>query len=308
MNWAFSKDMTNEIKDKALELGFDLCGIAPVRALEEYRNILDHWIDRNFHAGMLYMERNLEKRLNPALLVNDAHSVIVTGMNYYQRYDPADNQPIFARYALGFDYHSILKDRLYILLEYIKKKYPGTEGRVFVDTAPVLERGWAVEAGLGWAGKNNMLINKEKGSFFFIGVIIINTLMEHDAPEKEDYCGKCRQCIAACPTGAIMENRMIDSNKCLSYLTIENKKDITAEYVEKKGRRVFGCDICQEVCPWNNKAKETTIKEFEPLPEILNYTAEQWKNITEEEFNSIFKKSAVMRTGYEVFMRNLRSA
>ncbi len=298
--------MHNEIKDKAFDLGFDLCGIAPVRSLEEYRDKIDYWIDRRFHAGMFYMERNIEKRINPALMVDGAQSVVVTGMNYYRKYKPGDDKPVFSRYALGQDYHSVLKDRLQILLDFIKEKHPGTEGRVFVDTAPVLERGWAVAAGLGWAGKNSMVINKSIGSFFFIGVVIINTRMEYDSPETKDYCGNCRKCIDTCPTGAILENRMINSNRCLSYLTIENKGDIQEEYIDKKGQKVFGCDICQEVCPWNNKAKETTIKEFDPLPEILNYTAENWKNITEEEFNRIFKTTAIMRAGYEGFMRNIR--
>jgi len=307
LNWVFSEYMHNEIKNKAFELGFDLCGIAPVRSLEEYRDKLDYWINRRFHAGMLYMERNIEKRINPALLVDNAQSVIVTGMNYYRKYKPGDDKPIFARYALGQDYHPVLKDRLQILLDYIKEKQPGTAGRVYVDTAPLLERVWAVEAGLGWSGKNSMVINKSIGSFFFIGVIIINTRMEYDTPETKDYCGECRQCIDACPTKAIMGNRLIDSNRCLSYLTIENKEDIPAEYNDKAEHRIFGCDICQEVCPWNNKAKETTIEEFYPLPEILDYTTENWKNITEEKFSRIFKTSAVMRAGYEGFLRNLRS-
>ena len=305
MNWVFSEDMHTEIKNKAFELGFDLCGIAPVRSLEEYRDILDYWIDRGFHAGMLYMEGNIEKRIDPALLVENAQSVIVTGMNYYSKYKPGENQPVFARYALGQDYHHVIKDRLYILLDFIKEKKTGTNGRVFVDTAPVLEKVWANEAGLGWSGKNSMLINKSMGSFFFIGVVIINTRMEYDTPESKDYCGKCRRCIDACPTEAIMENRLIDSNRCLSYLTIENKENIPEEYDDKTENRVFGCDICQEVCPWNNKAKETATKEFHPLPEILDYTTENWKNINEEQFNRIFKTSAVMRTGYEGFMRNI---
>jgi epoxyqueuosine reductase len=299
--------MNNEIRNKAFELGFDLCGIAQVRPLEEYRDKLYYWIDHGFHAGMLYMERNREKRINPALLVDDAHTVIVTGMNYYSNYKPENDQPVFARYALGQDYHHVVKDRLYILLDFIKRQRQDTDGRVFVDTAPVLEKAWAIEAGLGWAGKNSMLINRKIGSFFFLGIVIINTRLEHDIPEPQDYCGNCRKCIDNCPTGAILENRTIDSNRCLSYMSIEHKGNLPSEYAEHAGKRIFGCDICQEVCPWNNKAQETTVREFEPLPEILNYTTEQWGNITEEKFNRIFKNSAVMRTGYDGFMRNLKS-
>ncbi|MBN1388237.1 MAG: tRNA epoxyqueuosine(34) reductase QueG [Bacteroidales bacterium] len=299
--------MSNEIKNKAFELGFDLCGIAPVRSLEEYRDKLYNWIDRGFHAGMHYMARNLEKRINPALLVDNARSVIVVGMNYYRNYQPGHDQPVFARYALGQDYHHVLKERLNILLDFIKRKRHGTAGRVFVDTAPVLERVWAIETGLGWAGKNSMLINREIGSFFFIGVIIINTQVEYDTPELKDYCGNCRKCIDTCPTGAILENRMIDSNKCLSYMSIEHRGKLPPEYATYAEKKVFGCDICQEVCPWNNKVKESTIKEFEPLAEILNFTTEQWRNITEEEFFSIFKESAVLRSGYMGFMRNIMS-
>jgi len=307
LNWGFSRDMSDEIKNKAFKLGFDLCGIARARPLDECRDKLDNWINNGLHAGMSYMERNREKRINPALLVDDARSVIVAGMNYFREYKPGDNQPVFARYALGQDYHQVLKDRLYILLDFIRERKPGTEGRVFVDTAPVLERAWAVEAGLGWTGKNSMLINKETGSFLFLGVLIINTELDYDKPAPSDYCGTCRKCIEACPTAAITEDRMINSNKCLSYMSIEHKGELPHEYAKHSGRRIFGCDICQEVCPWNTKVKETTIKEFKPLPEILNYITEQWKSITKEEFNRVFKDSAVLRTGYEGFMRNIKS-
>lgn len=297
--------MNDEIRNKASELGFDLCGIARVRPLDEYRPKLNSWIDYGFNAGMHYMERNREKRLNPGLLVDGARSVIVVGMNYYRKYKPSDNQPVFARYSLGKDYHKVLKDRLFNILESIRRKETDIKGRVFVDTAPVLERAWAIEAGLGWAGKNCMLINKEIGSFFFIGVLITNAELRYDDPITQDYCGSCRKCIDACPTGAIMENRLIDSNKCLSYTSIEHKGDTPADYAAYSGRKIFGCDICQEVCPWNNKAKETDLEEFDPLPEILSYTTEQWKSITKEEFNRIFRNSALTRTGYEGFIRNI---
>ncbi len=306
MNWDSSSDMHNAIKKKAKDLGFDLCGIAPVRSLDDHGKRLKEWIECGHHGEMAYMNRNVEKRIDPSLLVDNARSVIVTGMNYYSSYEPEKNQPVFSRYALGWDYHKVLKDSLYELLAYIKESRPDTRGRVFVDTAPVLERAWAVEAGLGWAGKNSMLINKKLGSYFFLGLIISDAELDYDSAENKDYCGSCRKCIDACPMSAIKDDRTIDSNKCISYLSIEYKGDMPPGYGEKAGRRVFGCDICQEVCPWNRKAPETKIKEFEPLPGIKSYTSEQWKSISRDEFYSVFEDSAVLRTGYKGFMRNLR--
>ena len=302
MNWDFSSIMTAELKNRAKELGFGLCGIARVRPLDEHGEKLKEWLEQGHNAGMAYMNLNVEKRIDPRLLVDDARSVIVTGMNYYNSYEPDKDQPVFARYALGRDYHKIIKDRLYKLLAFIKESRPGTAGRVFVDTAPVLERAWAAEAGLGRTGKNSMLINKKLGSYFFLGIIISDAELDYDVADNKDYCGNCRKCIDACPGSAINENRTIDSNKCISYLSIEHKGDMPPGYREKAGRRVFGCDICQEVCPWNKKAPETKIREFEPLPEIAGYTAEQWKNISRDEFYSIFENSAVLRTGYDRFM------
>ncbi len=297
--------MHNVIKKKAKDLGFDLCGIAPVHSLDDHGKRLKEWIEHGHHGEMAYMNRNVEKRIDPRLLVDNACSVIVTGMNYYSSYEPEKNQPVFSRYALGRDYHKVLKDRLHELLAYIKESRPDTKGRVFVDTAPVLERAWAVEAGLGWIGKNSMMINKTLGSYFFLGLIITDAELDYKSVENKDYCGSCRKCIDACPMSAINEDRTINSNKCISYLSIEYKGDMPPGYEEKAGRRVFGCDICQEVCPWNRKAPETKIKEFEPLPEIKSYTSEQWKSISSNEFYSVFKNSAVLRTGYNRFMKML---
>ena len=300
-------ELSRKIKDKAAGLGFDLCGIARVRPLDEHRQKIGKWLEKGYHAGMTYMARHFEKRIDPSLLVPGAASIIVVAMNYYRDYNPPGDKAVFSRYALGKDYHKVLKDRLFLLLEYVKQESAGTEGRVFVDTAPVLERAWALEAGLGWIGRNSMLINRDKGSYVFLGELVINTALNYDKPEPKDYCGSCRRCIDACPTGAIMENRTIDSNKCLSYLTIENKGPIPEEYAEKAGKRIFGCDICQEVCPWNKKSEETRIEEFEPLQKIIDYTSEQWGNITEEEFYSVFRDSAVLRAGYKGFMRNIKN-
>ncbi len=299
--------LSRKIKDKAAGLGFDLCGIARVRPLEEHRQRIGKWLEKGYNAGMTYMEGHFEKRIDPSLLVPGASSLITVALNYYRAYNPPVDKPVFSRYALGKDYHKVLKDRLFLLLEYIKQESAGVEGRIFVDTAPVLERAWALEAGIGWIGRNSMLINRNKGSYIFLGVLVTNTSLEYDKPAPGDYCGSCRKCINACPTGAIMENRTINANKCLSYLTIENKGQIPEEYANKAGRRIFGCDICQEVCPWNKKVKETGMEEFEPLQEIIDYTTEQWGNITEEEFYSVFKDSAVLRAGYEGFMRNIKN-
>ncbi|MDT8400623.1 MAG: tRNA epoxyqueuosine(34) reductase QueG [Bacteroidales bacterium] len=298
-------ELSRKIKEKAAGLGFDLCGIARLRPLDEHSENIRNWLEKGYHAGMNYMSNNFEKRIDPSLLVADARSLIVVAMNHYRHYNPGEDKPVFSRYALGKDYHKVLKDRLYLLLDFIKHESAGVKGRVFVDTAPVLERAWAVEAGLGWTGRNSMLINRDKGSYIFLGLLIVNARLEYDSPAPKDYCGSCRKCIDACPTEAIMESRMIDSNKCLSYLTIENKGEFPREYAEKKGKIIFGCDICQEVCPWNNKVKETMLEEFKPMPEILDYNAQQWRKITEEEFYSIFKDSAVLRAGYKGFIRNI---
>ncbi|MFP4487939.1 MAG: tRNA epoxyqueuosine(34) reductase QueG [Bacteroidales bacterium] len=305
-NWDFSSDMRNAIEKKAQGLDFDLFGISPVRSLDDHGKRLKEWLERGHHGEMAYMNRNIEKRIDPRRLVDNAQSVIVTGMNYYRRYEPEKDQPVFSRYALGSDYHKVIKDRLHKLLAFIKERRPGTAGRVFVDTAPVMERAWAVEAGLGWIGKNSMLINKKLGSYFFIGLIITDAELDYDSAENKDYCGSCRKCIDACPMSAIKEDRTIDSNNCISYLSIEHKGDMPLDYGEKAGRRVFGCDICQEVCPWNRRAPETKIKEFEPLPEIKNYTGEKWKGISRDEFYSVFENSAVLRTGYRRFMNMLK--
>lgn len=297
----------NIIKNKAVELGFDLCGIAPVKTLREHGERLNSWLANGMHAGMSYMARNKEKRLDPGLLVKDARSVIVTAINYYQTYNPAKDQPVFARYALGKDYHRVIKNKLYELFGIIKEMHPGAGGRVFVDTAPVLERAWAVEAGLGWIGRNSMLINKKLGSFTFLGVIIVDLKFSYDKPFNKDYCGSCRKCIDACPAGAINEDRTIDSNKCISYLTIEHHGELPHDLHRVSDNKVFGCDICQEVCPWNNNVPVTGIKEFQPLPEILKYTVKQWEKISGDDYNRIFENSAVNRADYDGFLRNLSS-
>jgi len=293
------------IKGKSRELGFSICGLLACKELTGYRPRLEDWLDKGHNADMAWMERNLDKRLDPGLLVEGAKSIIVLALNYYQEYKPGPGQPVFSRYALGADYHKILKDKIYLLLDALKAEAGELSGRVFVDSAPVLEKAWAEEGGLGWIGKNGMLINPAEGSWLFLGELIIDLELVYDRPAKKDYCGNCTRCIEACPTGAILNNRTIDSAKCISYLTIEKKGEFTKEEQAKQAKRVFGCDICQEVCPWNSRAKETGEKAFDILPEIAKYSIDDWKKITEEEFNLIFRNSGVLRTGYKGFMRNL---
>lgn len=312
MSWAFSKanimsertQLSIAIREKAKELGFDLIGIAKVYPLNEHKERLDKWLEDGFHAGMTYMDRNRDKRIDPSLLLDDAKSVVVVGMNYNQEYDPAEGKPLFSKYALGKDYHKILKDRLYELLDYVLISKPAVKARVFVDSAPVLERAWATEAGLGWVGKNSMLLNKQSGSFFFLGELILDIELDYNNTISKDYCGSCTKCIDACPTNAIGPDRTIDSRNCISYLTIEHKGEFTREHPSSLSNYVFGCDICQDICPWN-KIGSASYLNFEPIPEIIEYTREQWKDISEEQFNSIFRDSPVLRTGYKGFMRNL---
>lgn len=299
-------ELSNLIKRRSEELGFELCGVAPSRELTEYKNHLSIWLKSGFNAGMVYMERNFEKRVNPGYLVENARSVIVVGLNYYQDEPDWESRPRFSKYAFGQDYHPVLKDKLYLLFEFIKKVAPGTTGRVFVDSAPVPEKAWAVEAGLGWIGKNCLLINKDHGSFLFLGVVVVDIDLEYDQPEKSEYCGSCTKCLDACPTQAVLSAKKVDSNRCISYLSIEHRGEFNKPGNQSLHGHVFGCDICQDVCPWNNKAVVTNIKEFDIKPGIRDFTREKWQNITEEQFAKIFHDSPVKRTGYSGFMRNLK--
>jgi epoxyqueuosine reductase len=300
-----SEELTHLIKQRSSDLGFEHCGIARADFLSDHEQGLKEWLARGLHADMAYMNRNTDKRLDPRLLLDGAKSVIVVGLNYFPGNTGANtDSPLFSKYSYGSDYHRVIKDRLYILLSDIKKFSGDIKGRVFVDSAPVLERAWAARAGLGWQGKNSMLINRDSGSYFFIGTIITDAELEYESVNIKDYCGTCSVCIKSCPTQAITEKRTIDSSRCISYLTIERRGEFEDSDTDLNGY-VFGCDICQDVCPWNRKAKPTTVKEFSPLPEIMEYTTGDWKKITEDEFNNIFRSSPVLRTGYKGFIRNL---
>lgn len=255
---------------------------------------------------MGYMERNREKRFDPSLLVEGAKSVICVALNYYPQKLQPEEHPQFAYYAYGKDYHDVVKGKLLKLSAYIKTICPGSEGRAFVDTAPVLERYWAAKAGLGFAGKNSLLIIPQNGSYFFLGELIINIEFEYDKPLTLS-CGNCTRCMDACPTKAIVSPMMIDSDKCISYQTIENKGEISSNIIPKLGNRLYGCDICQQVCPWNRFAEPNNTDEFRPSEAFMVLSSERLESLTEEEYREIFRGSAVKRAKFAGFKRNLEA-
>lgn len=292
------------IKNEAKRLGFVDCGISSADLLSDDAVYFNKWIDNKYNAEMQYMERNKEKRLDPRLLVAGAKSIISVLLSYYSDEMQPKNSPKISKYAYGDDYHHIIKDKLKKLFQFINDNIKHVEGRIFVDSAPFLDRAWAKRSGLGWIGKNSNLITKKYGSFVFIGEIILNSELKYDKPIN-DYCGKCTQCIDACPTNAIIEPYVIDSRKCISYLTIENKKQIPVEFKDKFNNRVFGCDICQDVCPWNKNIVENLIEELTPNKELLNMSKDDWYSISEYDFKKRFKNSPILRTKYSGLKRNL---
>ena len=306
MTTSADKTLSLLIKEKAYEHGFDLCGIALSKSFKEHEPIIRNWCSSGMNGEMDYLGQNIEKRINPGLLIPGAKSVIVTGLNYYtEKKQGGDGIPVISRYAYGVNYHDVIKDKLYKVLDYIKNIRPEAKGKYFVDSAPIIEKAWAREAGLGWPGRHSILINNKIGSFFFLGVIVLNIDLDYDEPFNEDHCGTCRLCIDSCPTGAINENKTIDVRKCIAYLTIESKAPISKDLVPKMENRVFGCDKCQDVCPWNNNAKPHKNPEFEISEELALMTSEKWLNLTREKFNRIFKRSAIERRTYERLMRNV---
>ena len=301
-----SDNLTLKIKEKALSLGFDDCGIATaqeVTARESGR--LNRWLGKGFHAGMGFMERNMDKRTDPRTLVPGAKSVIVLLTNYYSGYNPGNENPRVARYAAGADYHQVLKKKLHSLLQFIKEIIPGSDGRVFTDSAPVMERTWAVTSGLGWIGRNSMLISKKTGSYNFIAEVITTANLTPDKPFITSNCGSCTKCIDACPTAAIRPDKFIDSNRCISYSTIEHKGDIPDLFRGKMENWIFGCDICQEVCPWNSRPVLTGEGAFYPIEPIKRMEAGGWTLSEPERFNCEFSDSSLMRAGYTGIKRNL---
>ncbi len=297
---------TKLIKDHALKLGFSFVGISKAAFLETEAPKLEKWLKENKNGKMAYMENHFDKRLNPTLLVDDAKSVISLMYNYYTTDKQKDSAaPQISKYAYGQDYHDVVKEKLVELLLFIQTNIGEVGGRCFVDSAPVLERAWAAKSGLGWIGKNGNLINKGHGSFYFLAELIIDLELDYDSKLATNYCGTCTACIDACPTEAIVSPTVVDGSKCISYFTIELKDAIPVEMKGKFDNWAFGCDICQNVCPWNRFSKPHNEPNFLAKPELLNMTNNDWLEITEQVFSELFKKSPVKRTKYNGLKRNI---
>lgn len=292
------QEITEQIKAEAKRLGFLDCGISAAGELENEKAFYKKWLAKGYHAQMDYMSNNLEKRINPTLLVPKSKSVISVSLNYYPgEIESKINHPQISKYALGRDYHKVMKKMLKQLFAYILTLQPTLEGRYFVDSAPVLDKAWAEKSGLGWKGKHGLIISKDTGSFFFIGEIICNLELEYDKPVSS-YCGDCSLCIDACPTTAIVQEYVIDANKCISYQTIERKEPIPIPILENLKNNIFGCDICQDVCPWNKKSVITDIKDFGTKKDLLKLSYSDYQKMTEEEFNTTFNGTAIKRAGF----------
>jgi epoxyqueuosine reductase len=305
MSSLLKSQYTQLIKAKARDLGFEYCGISRAGFLEEEAPRLENWLKQNMHGKMSWMENHFDKRLDPTKLMEGAKSVVSMLLNYYPEKElaTAGNYKI-SKYAYGDDYHKVIKDKLKELIQFINEKIGEVNGRAFVDSAPVMDKAWAKKSGLGWVGKNSNLINTETGSFFFIAEIIIDLELEYDGPIK-DYCGTCTRCVDACPTQALDSPYSVDGSKCISYLTIELKEQLPKEFKGKMEGWIFGCDICQDVCPWNRFSKIQKLKEFEASPELKNMKAGDWEEITKDVFKQLFGKSAVNRTKFEGLKRNI---
>ncbi len=294
------------LKKEALRLGFLSCGISKADYLEKEAPRLEEWLRRDYHGKMKWMENHFDKRLDPRKLVEGAKSVVSVLLNYYpEETQQKPDAPNISKYAYGEDYHFVIKRKLKDLMAFIHAEIGEVGGRAFVDSAPVMDRAWAERAGLGWTGKHSLLLTKEVGSFYFIGELILDIELAADVPVAE-HCGSCTRCIDACPTDAILEPQLVDARKCISYLTIELKDEIPTEFSDKMEDWMFGCDICQDVCPWNRFSKSTQVKEFQSHPKLLEMNRQEWMEITEEVFQEIFRKSAVKRAKYEGLKRNLQ--
>lgn len=292
------------IRQKALELGFCAVGISKAEFLDQEARTLDGWLNDGMHGPMAYMKNHFNLRTDPHKLVEGAKSVISVACNYFSPEIQPKGAYKISRYAYGRNYHQVIRKKLNCLFEFIRTIEPDSRGRVFVDSAPVMEKAWAARSGLGWIGKNTNLISKEYGSFLFLGEIILNLELEYDAPVK-NLCGTCTKCIDACPTKALTPYRL-DARRCISCLTIENKQAIPDNFKNQWNDWIFGCDICQEVCPWNFKAKPHGEKDFSPLPEIAAFRKTDWENLTQEDFENIFRQSPLRRAGFAGIKKNIR--
>jgi len=295
---------TSLIKTHAKRLGFEYCGISKAEFLEEEAPRLEKWLNNNMHGQMKYMENYFDKRLDPRLLVDGAKSVVSLLLNYYPEKKQNADAPQISKYAYGNDYHDVIKEKCKTLVDVLREEIGEINGRCFVDSAPVMDKVWAQKSGLGWIGKNSNLITKSNGSFFFIAELILDIELAYDGPIK-DYCGTCTRCIDACPTDAIVGPYIVDGSKCISYFTIELKENIPADYTTKFNNWTFGCDVCQDVCPWNRFSKPHTESLFNNHTDMLDWDTKQWQEISQEVFTKTFKGSAVKRTGFKGLKRNL---
>ena len=297
---------THWIKEEALRLGFDSIGVSKAEFLENEASRLESWLKSGFQGQMSYMENHFDKRLDPTLLVPGAQSVISLTYNYFPKEFQREDSYKLSKYAYGEDYHRVVKDKLRDLVASMQERLGSFHARVFTDSAPIMERSWAQRSGLGWIGKHSLLINKSKGSYFFLAEIITDLELEADVPFSTDHCGTCTRCVDACPTEAIIPDKTVDASKCISYFTIELKDEIPVEFREKFEDWMFGCDICLDVCPWNRFSLPHSEPRFEPRSEILEYSKKDWEEITEDLFKDLFANSAVERTKFSGLKRNLK--
>lgn len=295
---------TQLIKTEAKRLGFLSCGISKAQFLEEEAPRLEKWLNKNMHGQMSYMQNHFDKRLDPTKLVEDSKSVISLLLNYYPEQTQIEDSYKLSKYAYGTDYHFVIKDKLKQLLAFVNEEIGEVYGRAFVDSAPVLDKAWAAKSGLGWIGKHSNLLSQKTGSFYFIAELIIDLELDYDNPTT-DHCGTCTACIDACPTQAIVEPYVVDGSKCISYFTIELKDELPSNMKDKFEDWMFGCDVCQDVCPWNRFSKPHNEPLFDPHPELLSMTKNDWQDITKDVFNKLFKKSAVKRTKFSGLQRNI---
>ena len=295
---------TQGIKSEAKRLGFLSCGISKAEFLEDEAPRLEKWLNNNMHGQMSYMQNHFDKRLNPTLLVEDSKSVISLLLNYYPEEKQTDQSYKLSKYAYGKDYHEVIKSKLKELTHYIQTEIGEVSGRAFVDSAPVLDKAWAAKSGLGWIGKHSNLLTQKVGSFYFIAELIIDLDLEYDTIVS-DHCGTCTACIDACPTQAITEPYVVDGSKCISYFTIELKDQLPNTMKGQFDDWMFGCDVCQDVCPWNKFSKPHNEPLFNPHPELLDMTKKDWDEITEDVFKKVFQKSAVKRTKFSGLQRNI---
>ncbi|MBS1615058.1 MAG: tRNA epoxyqueuosine(34) reductase QueG [Bacteroidetes bacterium] len=305
---SFAEKNAALVKAEAARLGFMDCRVARATRLDEDARKLEAWLQKGFHGAMSYMERNFDLRTDPSKLVPGARSVITLLINYFPSEKQQEAAPLISKYAWGLDYHDVIRPRLNALMDYIREHIGAVDGRGFVDSAPVLERSWAARSGLGWLGKNANLLNKSYGSFFFIATLITDLELEADAPMKTDHCGTCTRCIDACPTQAIVAPGEVDAQRCISYLTIELKDALMPSGFEHRADNwAFGCDVCQDVCPWNRFSKPHTEPAFKPIPEVLNLSTQEWLSLSEDAFRNYLKGSPIKRAKWAGMMRNLKA-